>query len=453
MKEIKCPRCGSVFTVDEADYASIVNQVKNAEFTAEVERRLTELNKQHLAEQQATLAQTENKYQTQLNRQSLEMARKESEMQRSLMQKDAELNRLQQELDVIEQRNQSSLDLALAEKDKQIARLQSAIDQNANNLRIAVMQEQQKALGVLQKKDSEIAQLKASAQLDQQAATIKENSLKAEYENKLKVAQEQIDYYKDLKLRMSTKMIGETLETHCSTQFNQMLRPLMPNAYFEKDNDATDGTKGDFIFRDFGPDGTEYISIMFEMKNEADETATKHKNEDFFKKLDSDRRKKSCEFAVLVSLLEPDNELYNGGIVDVSYRYDKMYVIRPQFFLPLITLLTQTSKKSLEYKQELAIARSQSIDVTNFENQLMDFREKFGRNYRLASERFKTAIDEIDKSIQHLQKIKDALIGSENNLRLANDKAEALTIKKLTRNNPTMKAKFEEVRAAEASKE
>ena len=453
MKEIKCPRCGSVFTVDEADYASIVNQVKNAEFTAEVERRLTELNKQHLAEQQATLAQTENKYQTQLNRQSLEMARKESEMQRSLMQKDAELNRLQQELDVIEQRNRSSLDLALAEKDKQIARLQSAIDQNANNLRIAVMQEQQKALGVLQKKDSEIAQLKASAQLDQQAATIKENSLKAEYENKLKVAQEQIDYYKDLKLRMSTKMIGETLETHCSTQFNQMLRPLMPNAYFEKDNDATDGTKGDFIFRDFGPDGTEYISIMFEMKNEADETATKHKNEDFFKKLDSDRRKKSCEFAVLVSLLEPDNELYNGGIVDVSYRYDKMYVIRPQFFLPLITLLTQTSKKSLEYKQELAIARSQSIDVTNFENQLMDFREKFGRNYRLASERFKTAIDEIDKSIQHLQKIKDALIGSENNLRLANDKAEALTIKKLTRNNPTMKAKFEEVRAAEASKE
>lgn len=449
MKEIKCPRCGSMFTVDEADYASIVSQVKNAEFAAEVERRLTELHKQQLAEQKAALAQTESRYQTALNQKTLELAKKESEMQKTILQKEAQLARLQQELDSAEQKSRSAMSLALAEKDKQIASLQSAIDQNASNLRIAVMQEQQKALGVLQKKDTEIAHLKATAQLDQQAATIKENSLKAEYENKLKVAQEQIDYYKDLKLRMSTKMIGETLETHCSTQFNQMLRPMMPSAYFEKDNDATDGTKGDFIFRDFGPDGTEYISIMFEMKNEADETATKHKNEDFFKKLDSDRRKKNCEFAVLVSLLEPDNELYNGGIVDVSYRYDKMYVIRPQFFLPLITLLTQTSRKSLEYKQELAIARSQSVDVTNFENQLMDFREKFGRNYRLASERFKTAIDEIDKSIQHLQKIKDALIGSENNLRLANDKAEALTIKRLTRNNPTMKAKFEEARAAQ----
>ncbi len=453
MKEIKCPRCGSLFTVDEADYASIVSQVKNAEFAAEVERRLAELHKQQLAEQKAALAQTESRYQTALNQKALELARKESEMQQTMLQKDAQLTRMQQELDSAEQKSRSALSIALAEKDKQIAQLQAAIDQNANTLRIAVMQEQQKALGVLQKKDSEIAQLKANAQLDQQAATIKENSIKAEYENKLKVAQEQIDYYKDLKLRMSTKMIGETLEAHCSTQFNQMLRPMMPGAYFEKDNDAADGTKGDFIFRDFGPDGTEYISIMFEMKNEADETATKHKNEDFFKKLDSDRRKKGCEFAVLVSLLEPDNELYNGGIVDVSYRYDKMYVIRPQFFLPLITLLTQTSKKSLEYKQELAIARSQSVDVTNFENQLMDFREKFGRNYRLASERFKTAIDEIDKSIQHLQKIKDALIGSENNLRLANDKAEALTIKKLTRNNPTMKAKFEEARAAQAREE
>ena len=222
---------------------------------------------------------------------------------------------------------------------------------------------------------------------------------------------------------------------------------MMPNAYFEKDNDASGGTKGDFIFRDFGTDGTEYVSIMFEMKNEADETATKHKNEDFFKKLDADRKAKHCEFAVLVSLLEPESELYNGGIVDVSYKYEKMYVIRPQFFLPIISLLVQTSKKSLEYKQQLEIAKSQSVDVTNFETQLLDFQEKFGKNYRLASEKFKTAIDEIDKSIQHLQKIKDALIGSENNLRLANDKAEALTIKKLTRGNPTMKMKFDEARA------
>ena len=453
MKEIKCPRCGSMFTVDEADYASIVSQVKNAEFTAEVERRMTELHRQQQAEQKAILAQTETKYRAELSRNAVELAKKESEMQRSLMQKDAELARLQQELNAAEQKSRSAMSIALAEKDRVITQMQSSIDQNADKLRIAVMQEQQKAQDEIQKKDTEIAQLKATARLDQQAATIKENSIKAEYENKLKVAQEQIDYYKDLKLRMSTKMIGETLETHCSTQFNQMLRPVMPTAYFEKDNDAADGTKGDFIFRDFGPDGTEYISIMFEMKNEADGTGPKHKNEDFFKKLDSDRRKKNCEFAVLVSLLEPDNELYNGGIVDVSYRYDKMYVIRPQFFLPLITLLTQTSKKSLAYKEELAIARSQSVDVTNFENQLMDFREKFGRNYRLASERFKTAIDEIDKSIQHLQKIKDALIGSENNLRLANDKAEALTIKKLTRNNPTMKAKFEEARAAQKPEE
>ena len=414
MKEIKCPRCGSMFTVDEADYASIVSQVKNAEFTAEVERRLTELHRQQQAEQKAILAQTETKYRAELSRNAVELAKKESEMQRSLMQKDAELARLQQELNAAEQKSRSAMSIALAEKDRVITQMQSSIDQNADKLRIAVMQEQQKAQDEIQKKDTEIAQLKATARLDQQAATIKENSIKAEYENKLKVAQEQIDYYKDLKLRMSTKMIGETLETHCSTQFNQMLRPVMPTAYFEKD---------------------------------------KHKNEDFFKKLDSDRRKKNCEFAVLVSLLEPDNELYNGGIVDVSYRYDKMYVIRPQFFLPLITLLTQTSKKSLAYKEELAIARSQSVDVTNFENQLMDFREKFGRNYRLASERFKTAIDEIDKSIQHLQKIKDALIGSENNLRLANDKAEALTIKKLTRNNPTMKAKFEEARAAQKPEE
>lgn len=308
------------------------------------------------------------------------------------------------------------------------------------------MEEQRKAQENIQGKDAEIAQLKANAELSKQAAAIHENTIKEKYELKLKTAQEQVDYYKDLKTRMSTKMIGETLEIHCSTQFNQMMRPMMPNAYFEKDNDVSGGSKGDFIFRDFAPDGTEYVSIMFEMKNEADETATKHKNEDFFKKLDADRRAKGCEFAVLVSLLEPENELYNGGIVDVSYKYDKMYVIRPQFFLPIISLLVQTSKKSLEYKQQLAIAQSQSIDVTNFENQLLDFQDKFGKNYRLASEKFKTAIDEIDKSIQHLQKIKDALIGSEKNLRLANDKAEALTIKNLTCNNPTMKAKFEEAR-------
>lgn len=244
---------------------------------------------------------------------------------------------------------------------------------------------------------------------------------------------------------MSTKMVGETLEQHCSIEFEQYLRPVMPNAYFEKDNDATDGTKGDFIFRD-SEDGTEYISIMFEMKNEMDETATKHKNEDFFKKLDADRNEKKCEYAVLVSLLEPESELYNGGIVDVSYRYPKMYVIRPQFFKAMITLLVNAAKNTVSVKKELELARQQSIDVTNFEAQLVDFKDKFANNYRLASEKFGKAIEEIDKSIDHLQKIKEALIGSERNLRLANDKADGLTIKKLTRGNPTMQAKFDEAR-------
>ena len=250
---------------------------------------------------------------------------------------------------------------------------------------------------------------------------------------------------KDFKTRLSTKMVGESLEAHCSTVFESELRVLLPNAYFEKDNDASGGSKGDFIFRDY-EDGMEYVSIMFEMKNEMDETATKHRNEDFYKKLDADRNAKGCEYAVLVSLLEPDNELFNGGIVDVSHRYPKMYVIRPQFFKAIITLLVNAAKKSVEYKRQLALARSQSIDVTNFEGQLEAFKDTFGRNYRLASEKFKTAIDEIDKSIAHLQKIKDALIGSENNLRLANDKADNLTIKRLTRGNPTMKAKFDEAR-------
>lgn len=399
MKELICPNCHQAFTVDEASYASIVNQVKNAEFNAEVERRIKELDERHKAEELLAASKAEQTYQTELSKKDVE-----------LKAKDATIERLKGELGAIELKKDNEMHLAINGKNQ------------------------------------EIVQLKADAQLAKEKAANRENTIKEQYELKLKNAQEQIDYYKDLKTRMSTKMIGETLEIHCSTQFNQMMRSMLPNAYFEKDNDASGGSKGDFIFRDFADDGTEYVSIMFEMKNEADETATKHKNEDFFKKLDQDRNAKGCEFAVLVSLLEPENELYNGGIVDVSYRYDKMYVIRPQFFLPIISLLVQTSKKSLEYKQQLAIAQSQSVDVTNFENQLLDFQEKFGKNYRLASEKFKSAIDEIDKSILHLQKIKDALIGSENNLRLANDKAEALSIKKLTRNNPTMQAMFEEAR-------
>ena len=437
MKELKCPKCGSVFTVDEADYASIVNQVKNNEFNAELDRRLQELHERHKAEEQLTLSKVEKDFQEILNKKELE-----------IKEKDAKIGQLNGKLFDAEQLKKSEISLALAEKDKVILDLKSSISEGENKLKLAVMEEQRKASESMQNKDKEIAELKANAEISRQKAVNYVNTQKEQYETKLKMMQEQVDYYKDLKTKMSTKMIGETLEIHCSTQFNQMMRPIMPNAYFEKDNDASGGTKGDFIFRDFAPDGTEYVSIMFEMKNEADETATKHKNEDFFKKLDSDRKTKKCEFAVLVSLLEPDSELYNGGIVDVSYRYEKMYVIRPQFFLPIISLLVQTSKKSLEYKRQLAIARNQSIDVTNFENQLLDFRDKFGRNYRLASEKFKTAIEEIDKSIQHLQKIKEALTGSERNLQLANDKAEALTIQKLTRGNPTMTDLFNKAREA-----
>lgn len=430
MREIKCPKCGSVFTVDEADYASIVSQVKNAEFNEEVNRRLQELHQQHIAEQQSAEAKMEKDHLAELNK------------------KELEISQLKASLQSIEQQKRSELDLALAAKDKTIDDLRNQIAQSAQQQQIAVMEVRQKAKDYVSQKEQEITKLQAEVKTQQLEADSKMAVLREKYEGELKSAQELVNYYKDLKARLSTKMIGESLEVHCSTQFNQMMRPMMPNAYFEKDNDASGGSKGDFIFRDFAPDGTEYVSIMFEMKNEADETATKHKNEDFFKKLDADRRAKNCEFAVLVSLLEPDNELYNGGIVDVSYKYDKMYVIRPQFFLPIISLLVQTSKKSLEYKQQLAIARNQSIDVTNFENQLLDFRDKFGRNYRLASEKFQTAIDEIDKSITHLQKIKDALIGSENNLRLANDKAEALTIQKLTRGNPTMTELFDKAREA-----
>ena len=436
MKEIKCPKCHSVFQVDEADYASIVTQVKNAEFRAEVDRRMAELQKQHQAEQRADAMKFEQELQKKLSTKELEIGRR-----------DSEIERLKAQLAMLSQTKELELKAELAKKEQEIARLKGTIAQGDSVRQVAVLEEQRKAQEALKAKDNQITALTGRMELEKSEATLRENSLRKEYELQLKQKQEEVDYYKDLKSKMSTKMVGETLEIHCSTEFNRM-RPLFPNAYFEKDNDASGGSKGDFIFRDYA-DGFEYISIMFEMKNEMDATATKHKNEDFFKKLDDDRRAKNCEFAVLVSLLEPDSELYNTGIVDVSHRYPKMYVIRPQFFIPLITLLVQTSKKSIEYQRQLAVARSQSIDVTNFENQLNDFKEKFANNYRLASERFKTAIDEIDKSILHLQKVKDALVGSERNLRLANDKADGLTIKRLTRGNPTMKAKFEEARRKE----
>lgn len=409
MKELRCPKCGNVFTVDEADYASIVSQVKNAEFNDEVARRIEELHKQQKAQQQAREALASQAHEK-----------------------------------------------ALYEKDKEIAALKAAMAQNAQALEIAVLKERQQAKEAAQAKEVEIAELRSKAKLAASEASLREKNLQAEYEGKLqlaqseaaariRVAEEEVERLKDFKTRLSTKMVGESLEAHCNTVFNSEMRPMFPNAYFEKDNDASGGSKGDFIFRD-KEDGIEYLSIMFEMKNETDTTSTKHKNEDFFKKLDEDRNAKGCEYAVLVSLLEPDSELYNTGIVDVSYKYPKMFVIRPQFFKSLIMLLVNAARNTVAVKKELELARQQSVDVTNFESQLLAFKDAFGRNYRLASEKFKTAIDEIDKSIAHLQKIKEALIGSENNLRLANDKADNLSIKKLTRGNPTMESKFEEAR-------
>ena len=448
MKELKCPKCGSVFSVDEADYASILNQVKNQEFEDELRNRMAEMDSRHKAEQQLATAKAEQDFQSKLNRKVLELGAMEAEMTKLKSEKEAEIARLRHQLESIAAQKDSERHLALAAKQQDIERLNATIRQNEANLQIALLNKQREAQEIIQRKDSQIQQLKSDADLEKSQAQIRESELIKRHQHELQAKQEMVEYYKDLKTRMSTKMVGETLEIHCSTLFNQMLRPVMPNAYFEKDNDASDGTKGDFIFRD-SEDGTEYVSIMFEMKNEMDTTATKHKNEDFLKKLDEDRRKKNCEFAVLVSLLEPDSELYNGGIVDMSYRYPKMYVIRPQFFIPLITLLVQTSKKSLEYKRQLLLAQSKEVDVTNFENKLLDFKTKFGRHYELASKKFDDAIKQIDDTIAKLLKVKENLLGSENNLRLANQDTEELTIRKLTYKNPTMKAKFDEARKLE----
>ena len=384
---------------------------------------------------------TEQSFQTQLNKKDKE-----------LDAKDAEIERLKTQLQNIEAQKKSELSLALAEKDQKIAQLNSTIKQGDSKLQLAVMAERNKAQEAVQEKDKEIMKLRSDAELEKREAKIHETALLEQHKKELQMKQEQLDYYKDLKTKMSTKMVGETLEQHCSIEYEQYIRPAMPNAYFDKDNDAADGSKGDFIFRD-SEDGTEYISIMFEMKNEMDTTATKHKNEDFLKKLDEDRKKKGCEFAVLVSLLEADNDLYNTGIVNKSHLFPKMYVIRPQFFVPFINLLVQTSKKSLEYKKQLILAQSKEVDVTNFESKIEDFKTKFGRHYELASKKFDDAIKQIDDTISKLLKIKENLLGSENNLRLAQQDTEDLTIRKLTYKNPTMKAKFDEARKANTPEE
>ena len=402
MYELICPNCGKVFKVDESSYASILKQVRDKEFDREVERQ------EKYAVERAT-ARVEAAKNREIASLESELAKAKSDTALALARKDGEITRLNAQI-----------------------RLEKSLSENARN-------------EAIRDKEGEIIRLQNELEMEQSRSQLKEKSLKEAHDAELKRKDEEIAYYKDFKARQSTKMVGESLEQHCEIEFNKLRPTAFQNAYFEKDNDARTGSKGDFIYRESSPDGTEFISIMFEMKNEMDETATKHKNEDFFKELDKDRREKKCEYAVLVSLLEADNELYNNGIVDVSYRYEKMYVIRPQFFIPLITILRNAALNSLQYRRELALVRSQNIDVTNFENSLLDFQSKFSNNYRIASEKFQNAIDEIDKTIDQLQKVKESLIGSERQLRLANDKAQDLSVKKLTRNNPTMKAKFDEL--------
>ena len=389
MNEIKCPKCGTIFKIDESEYESIVKQIRNNEFEKEIKRIHEEHNNNLKNQIELTKISTEKNLQEELNKKTIEIQNLKNEIELNKKEKDIEISKEKQQL------------------------------------------------------ETKIQELNNKLELSKNEYIIKENNLKESYEEKLKTKDEQISYYKDFKAKQSTKMIGESLEVHCYNEFNK-LRPLFKNAYFEKDNDAKTGSKGDFIFKDFDEDGNEIVSIMFEMKNEADQTQTKHKNEDFLKELNKDRQEKKCEYAVLVSLLEIDNDYYNEGIVDVSHIYEKMYVIRPQFFIPLITLIRNLSQKSLEYRKELQIIQNQNIDISHFEENMNSFKEAFGRNYRLASEKFKKAIDEIDKTIDHLQKTKEALLSSENNLRLANNKAEDLTIKKLTHNSETMKKLFEE---------
>ena len=447
MKELKCPKCGSAITVDEADYASIINQVKTSEFEAEVCKRINELKAQQAAEQQVKDVKNREEF-------NQMMLKKEHEIQA----KEQELAILKGELAGVEDKKKLEISQALSDKDLEIARLKSAIELQKAEQDKAVMAAKEKMKDDLNKKereladlrsakDLEIAELRNQTTLSKSQSELEKNAIREEYETKLKFAQEQVDYYKDMKAKLSTKMIGETLEQHCSNVFNGQMRPMFPNAYFEKDNDASGGTKGDFIFRD-SVDGTEYVSIMFEMKNEADETTTKHKNVDFLKKLDEDRRKKGCEYAVLVSMLEPESELYNGGIVDVSHHYEKMYIVRPQFFVPIITLLTQAAKRSIEVKRELAEARNQSIDITNFEEKLSGFQSDFNKKVTLAHSQYETAIKSIDNAIKDLENVKSWLSKSGNNLRLANETIMDVTIRRLTHMNPTMQQMFAEQRKA-----
>ena len=431
MQEIKCPKCGEVFQVDESGYSAIVQQVRDKEFSKELKSREVqfELEKDN-AVQLAKLAI-------------------EKDLSEKLIQKDSEIAKLKADITTEQISKKSEISETIAQKDKEIVELKNKLASFDKDKELELTKLVNQMNTELSEKDTCIAKLNNEKELTQKESQLKEQSLKDQYEEKLRFKDEEIARYKDFKAKLSTKMVGESLEQHCEIEFNKLRATGFQRAYFEKDNDAKTGSKGDYIYRESDPEGGEFISIMFEMKNEMDSTSTKKKNEDFLKELDKDRREKKCEYAVLVSLLEPENELYNSGIVDMSHRYPKMYVIRPQFFIPIITLLRNASLNSLEYRKELAVIKAQNIDVSNFEAQMNDFKEKFAKNYELASRKFKTAIEEIDKTIDHLQKTKEALLSSENNLRLANSKAEDLTIKRLTRNNPTMEAKFAELNNSE----
>ena len=421
--EIKCPHCGEAFTVDESGYAAILNQVRDQEFQREVDARVSLAEKSR--EQEVALAVT----------------KAEEALRAQIAERDGELVNLKAQLSVQQQQASMETQIAVQRAEAAAKDAQVAVERERDDLRGKVERARDELEAQKTRAEAELARARAEAQAQLAEKLRAKDELIADRER-------EIERIQDMRARLSTKMLGESLEQHCEIEFNRLRPTAFPRAYFEKDNEVVEGTKGDFVFRDFDEEGNEIVSIMFEMKNEADDSTHRKTNESHFKKLDADRRKKGCEYAVLVSLLEPDNELYAAGITDVSYRFEKMYVIRPQFFIPLITLLRNAALSSLQYRRELALVRQQNIDVTNFEDQLADFKDKFGRNYRLASERFAKAIDEIDKSIDHLQKIKEHLLGSERNLRLANDKAEDLTVKKLTRKNPTMKALLDEARAA-----
>lgn len=421
--EIKCPHCGEAFTVDESGYAAILNQVRDQEFQREVDARVSLAEKSR--EQEVALAVT----------------KAEEALRAQIAERDGELVNLKAQLSVQQQQASMETQIAVQRAEAAAKDAQVTVERERDDLRGKVERARDELEAQKTRAEAELARARAEAQAQLAEKLRAKDELIADRER-------EIERIQDMRARLSTKMLGESLEQHCEIEFNRLRPTAFPRAYFEKDNEVVEGTKGDFVFRDFDEEGNEIVSIMFEMKNEADDSTHRKTNESHFKKLDADRRKKGCEYAVLVSLLEPDNELYAAGITDVSYRFEKMYVIRPQFFIPLITLLRNAALSSMDARRELALVRQQNIDVTNFEDSLADFKEKFGRNYRIASDKFRKAIEEIDKSIDHLQKIKDNLLGSENQLRLANEKAEDLTVKRLTRKNPTMKALLDEARAS-----